>query len=331
MLAAAPALAQEGPQGEVEEPQRRRRPQNNEVDFQADVIFQGGANRYQPDNASRMSVGYVWLPGGGLDKNDEVVPMLRRFIRQPLELGARFERRSDQFDTVSGLVGLVRYWPIPFVYGQLELGVENDEVENDENQSEGSYWASVVRAEAGVRVLPLLQVGGFLRRRGLFDTDNSEELLVAERSGDETWFGLAVTGATPGDRLLASAYLGYRDTSWDFAGFHPGTLTGEGTFLELRLSYQSSSTMSWFLAGDVASETWNEQRARGVDGDGNTIPPRGEKDVLVTNVDAGIVYWFEGKWGFRISFGGGYTDALPVADARETGRIRFGVGFTSRY
>jgi hypothetical protein len=324
---ALPALAQEG-EGE---PPRRRRPQNNEIEVQADIVFQAGPNKYAPDNVSDITVGYVWLPGGGLDKNDVVVPVLRKFVRQPLELGVRYNRHSDQFDAVNGLQLHGTYWPIRFVYVNPALGLEMNKVENDIGNTEGSYYATVVRAEAGVRVLELLQLGAFYHGRSLFDTDNSDVLAVAaQRTGGENWYGLSLGFATPNDRLLLTTRAGFRDTDWSFEGFHRGTVSVEGVFAEARIAYQSGPTMSWFLRTNVSQEDWNDQRDQGEIG-GMVIPRNGQKDVVGIDTDLGFVFWFEGKWGFRVSFGGGYTNGVPVEEGRETGRIRFGVGFTNRY
>ena len=133
LAAASPASAQETSEGEAP---RRIRPQNNEVDFQADVIFQAGETRYSPDNVSHITLGYVWFPGTAMDKNDEVVPILRRFVRRPLELGLRYERQSDQFDSINGLLAHATYWPIPMVFVGGGLGLELDEPENAVGDSE---------------------------------------------------------------------------------------------------------------------------------------------------------------------------------------------------
>jgi hypothetical protein len=323
------ALAQDF-EGNIEAP-RQVRPQNNEIAFEADVVFQSGENKYNPSNESHLFVQYTWLPGAGLNKNDEVVPILRRFIRQPLELTTRFERRSDEFDSTLGLHVGGTYWPISRVYVQASVGGEWNEVENDASDSEGVYIAGVLRSEVGVRVLDLLQIGAFYNVRPVLDARGTDSLIQdAYRSGQDQWYGVSIGAATPDDRVLFLGRAGLRNTDWTFDGFRSGDVLVDGPFADVQLWFNLDPEKSLYARAFISNDNWYDSRLQPADDEGN-IPLPVEGDGIATDVDLGFLYWFEGKWGFRISLGGGYAEELPVLGSRETGRIRLGIGFTTRY
>jgi hypothetical protein len=305
-------------------------PQNNEVAVDVDASFAKAG-----DNDSDVSATYTWFPGA-LDKNDEVVPVLRRFVRQPLELGGRLIRTNDVTDTISGLGAFAEGWLGGIGYGRAELGLEYDDVVNDPTDEEHAFIAGNARFEAGARVLSLLQLGGFYRYRPVLITlpePNGLEAIVQERSGQTQEFGVAMSFATPEDRLYVQALAGLRDVDWSFSGQrYPGTITGRAVFGQARVSLQMSPEISFFARAEFHDTDWDNERL-GQSGDGDMATGRPPKMTrLDVRADAGFIYWFEGKWGFRISLGGGYYDKGPLFfQDFESGLLRVGVGFTTRY
>ena len=299
-------------------------PQNNEVSFDVDATF---ARARQ--NSSDLRLGYTWYPGA-LDKNDEVVPALRRFVRQPTEIGVRLQRGGDAYDAITGFYGSALAWlPGDLVYGQVELGVEYDSVENELQRIENAFVAGVARAEAGVRVIPALELGGFYRYRPVLLTFPEQTLVgvTVERSGQSQEFGGRFGVGTPDDRLLLEGTFAYRMHDWTFEGQYPGDITGRALVGALRASVQLTSATSIVLRGEVESTDWVNHRAGQDD-----VTGRGtEGNVLGVRVDVGYLYWFEGRWGFRVMLGGGYIEQGPLFQSFESGLFRLGVGLTTRY
>jgi hypothetical protein len=303
---------------------REFQPQNNEVTVDVDANF---ARRGQ--NNSDVTVKYTWLPQA-LDRNDIVVPQLRRFVRQPLELGAKMQRAGDATDTVTGLYGFGQAWLADLLYGHAEVGFEYDQVQNEQLTIENAFIAGSGRVEAGVRVLPLLQLGGFYRYRPVLiplpeQTMSGE---TAERSGQTQDFGGTLSFATPEDRVLLTATGGYRMVDWTFVGHDFGDVTGRAVFGSLRLSIQLSPRNSFFFRADATATDWVNHREKQ---SMTTMRPE-EMTRHELGADLGYIYWFEGRWGFRFSLGGGYFDKGPLfSQDLESGTIRLGVGFTTRY
>jgi hypothetical protein len=299
-------------------------PQNNEIAVDVDATF---AKARQ--NSSDVQASYTWFPDG-LDRNDEVVPALRRFVRQPLMIGARVERYGDAYDAITGLYGDARAWlPGDVLYGKLELGLEYDSVENEVQRIENAFLAGVARGEVGVRIIPALELGGYYRVRPVLTTFPDQTLVgvSVERSGQTQELGGTFGLATPDDRLLLEGSLGYRMYDWTFEGQFPGDITGRAKVGALRASLQLTSTSSIVLRAEVDSTDWVNHRA-GQD----EITERGtEGNVLHVRGDIGYIFWFEGRWGFRMSLGGGYIGQGPLFQSFESGLFRLGVGFTTRY
>ena len=299
--------------------------QNNEVAFDVDATF---ARRGQ--NNSDVALTYTWLPGA-LDQNDEVVPALRTFVRQPHQVWVGLRRTGDSYDSVTGLHGGGTGWLGERFYGSAELGIEYDSVQNEIGQRiENAFISGNGRVEAGARVLPLLQLGGFYRIRPVLVPLPETNLVgdTIERSGAQQDFGAAIGLATPDDRLLLMAQLGYRVVDWRFTGSrNPGELGATGLVGALQTSYQLSSTTSLTLRGEVSSLDWENRRM----GQEDINELGGQATVLSVRGDLGFLYWFEGHWGFRVSFGGGYVGEGPVEGSFESGLFRLGIGFTTRY
>jgi hypothetical protein len=304
--------------------------QNNEVDVQVDATFAKAG-----DNDSDVTATYTWFPGA-IDKNDEVVPLLRRFVRQPLEIGGRLSRVNDVTDTITGLDGFAEAWLAGIGYGRADLGLEYDSVLNDPPREENAFLAGNVRLEAGVRVLSLLQLGGFYRYRPVlatFPEPNGLIGIVQERSGQTQEVGLGLSVATPEDRLYFQALAGVRDVDWSFTGRYTGDITGRAVFGQARLSLQLSPEFSIFARGQFDQTDWDNERSGQTEHTSDMATGRPAKMTrLDLRADVGIVYWFEGKWGFRLSLGGGYYDKGPLFfQDIESGLARIGVGFTTRY
>jgi hypothetical protein len=134
--------------------------------------------------------------------------------------------------------------------------------------------------------------------------------------------------ATPTDRVLGWLRVGYRTTEYDFTGVQQGGLTTRGPLGELWVSYQFSSGFSMFLGAELRLEHWNNTRANY---DFFLLDPVRERDVRFFQGEVGLIYWFEGRWGFRFAAGGGYSEAAPIFLDEDTARIRLGIGFTSRF
>jgi hypothetical protein len=304
-------------------------PQNNEVAVEVDATFAKAG-----DNDSDLTATYTWFPGA-IDKNDEVVPVLRRFVRQPIELGGQLGRVNDVTDTISSLSGFGQAWLGGIGYGRADLGVEYDSVLNDPPKEENAFLAGNARFEAGARVLPILQLGAFYRYRPVlttFPSPNGIIGIIQERSGQTQEYGASLTFATPEDRLYIQALAGVRDIDWSFTGRYPGDITGHAVFGQAKVSLQLSPEFSIFVRSEFHSTDWDNER-QGQTGVGDMSTGRPTKMTrLDVRADVGFTYWFEGKWGFRISLGGGYYDKGPLFfQDVESGLARIGVGFTSRY
>jgi hypothetical protein len=304
-------------------------PQNNEIAVDVDASFAKAG-----DNDSDVSATYTWFPGA-LDKNDEVVPVLRRFVRQPLEIGGSLTRMNDVTDTTTGLSGFAQAWLGGIGYGRADLGLDYDSVINDPTGEEHAFLAGNARLEVGARVLSLVQLGGFYRYRPVlttFPSPNGIIGIVQERSGQTQEFGVSLSFATPEDRLYFQALAGLRDVDWTFSGHYAGDVTGRAVFGQARLSLQLSPQISLFARGEFHTTDWdNERQGQTGTGDMSTNRPA-QMTRHDIRADVGFIYWFEGKWGFRISMGGGYYDKGPLYfQDTESGLARIGVGFTTRY
>jgi hypothetical protein len=304
-------------------------PQNNEVATDITASFANTG-----DNDSDVSIVYTWYPEA-LDKNDEVVPLLRRYVRQPTEIGGKATINNDITDTIYGLHAFGQGWLGGLGYGRGEAGLEYDAVINDPDDIEHAFLAANLRAEAGVRLFGLLQLGGFYRYRPVlitFPNPLGSLAITQERSGNTQEFGGSLAFATPEDRLYLQGMLGYRNIDWDFTGQYAGPITGKALIGQAKVSLQLSPRFSLYLSGEFSNTDWDNERL-GQTGPPPSVtgrPPKGTR--IDVRGDAGFTYWFEGKWGFRIALGGGYYDKGPVRYQNySSGLLRLGVGFTTRY
>jgi hypothetical protein len=299
-------------------------PQNNEVEVNVDATFATQSNESLVDGVYR----YYVAP---LDKKDDVVPALRRFVHHPSTLFVHGDRDSEVGGTSTYLGGGAEWWLGDRAFVGGEAGGSYVDVIRDDD-AEGSYLDASLRAEAGFRPAELLHVSlSYKWTPVLYDLPPSGlPQSQAHRSG-ATHLALVGFGASsPGDTVLFTAHLGVRANRWSFAqpGYQPGDLDGTFGVADMRLSYQSDREKSWFISLRGYYGEWNNQRD--ID-DISTIGGERKKNVFGVQGDLGFVYWFEGHWGFRVSMGGGYDGRPPLAHEVERGLIRFGVGFVSRY
>jgi hypothetical protein len=305
--------------------QRREEPQPHEWAADIDITVS------ELSNSALVAIQYTWTPES-LNRFDEVVPALRRFVRHPSSLFARVRHDGNTIDTRSAVeAGGALHLIDGRIFVQAQGGVERDEVRYN---FEDVYWAAPFTLEIGGRPHPLLALGLYYRGRPVLDASAGDEFLSASyRDGVEHELGGTVTGATPGDQLLASLSAGYYLADWEYTGTNPGPLDVKGWHAQARLSVQSSSTMSWTLSVKGRREAWDNGRL-GED-ISTLVGPDLERRVWAFEGDAGLLYWFKGKLGFHVTVGGGFETEPPIyydnfrVGTRGMGRLGF--GFVSRY
>jgi hypothetical protein len=302
------------------EREREPDPQRHELRLDLDISVANLANSALFDGQ------YTFTPGA-LNRHDEVVPALRRFVRHPSTLWLRVMRDGSSIDTRTGLhAGASGELLGGRLFGALEAGVERDEVNYDPREC--GYDAAPFALEAGGRPAPLVALGAFYRGRptiGATECDPPN----AERSGWEHELGGTFGVATSEDRLFVQLHGGYHVADWTFARSNPGTLTVSGARGGVRLLLQSSARLSWLFQATVSRETWDDRRP--FDDIEEEVPKPLERDVVDAVADLGITYWHQGRLGFRFSVGGGYDGEKPIYNGKDRGVIRFGFGVVSRY
>jgi hypothetical protein len=297
-------------------------PQQHEVRLDIDLQSERGAS------GAFVDAQYTWTPGA-LNRVDEVVPILRRFIRHKTALWVGIGRNGNTREQVTGARagGIVQVLD-GRLYTSGEVGIEYDVLSYDRN--EHAYWAAPVMVEVGARPLHLLSIGGFYAARPVVAASPSESVQTqAERSGREHRFGATLTGATPSDRIFATLSGWLVRSDWEFTGFHPGDLTVRGVGASLRIAFQLSSSFTLQLRGQLRRENWVNARA----GDEmvNFVGVDLDRDVLFAHGDAEVIYWHRGRHGFRFGLGGGYDGRPPLVNSRETALFRIGLGLITRF
>ena len=302
---------------------RRSEPQAHEVNANVDITLS------EQSNAALIVVNYLWTPET-IERYDEVVPALRRFVRHPSAVIARFRHDGGTLDTRSALeAGGILHLLGGHLYASGLGGIERDQVHYN---FEDVYWTTPFSAELGGRPHELLSIGGYYRGRPVIEAEGGDVANPSFRDGIEHELGAAIQGATPGDQLLASLRGGYYRADWDYTGQNPGPLDVKGWRAQAKLSWQTSSTNSWTLNLLYRREDWDNGRL------GEDFPDLVGEDVerrvTAFEGDLGFMYWFRGTLGFNVSLGGGYEDEPPIY--YETFRVgtrgfgRFGFGFAKR-
>ena len=288
----------------------------------------------QLSSSALIDIGYTWTPET-LERYDEVVPALRRFVRRPSSLTAHIRHDGSPLVTRSTLEG---GGTLQLLDGRAYLagtgGIERALV--NYSYDEDIYWSAPLGAEVGGRPLELLSLGVFYKLQPIFAATATDQIMVpAYRSGHEQWFGGTVTGSTPGDQLLATVRAAAYRADWDFEGFHPGPMDVRGLHAETHLSWQMSSTSSLTVDGRARRERWDNRRRD--EEQATFVGPDVERRVLALQADLGFLYWFRGYLGFHVFIGGGFETEPPLYyrdegyDVGTLGYGRFGFGFVSRY
>ncbi len=302
---------------------REPEPQEQEVDANVDI---GVANEY---DGSTFDVQYLYTPEG-LNRVDEVHPVLRRFVHHPSALFADVNRFADSnaLSTSSAQVGGIGYLFDGLLYGTAQGGFEIDRVNN---ANEDGYWTLPYRAEVGVRPLPLLQIGAYWDAPPVIHATTDDTIVVgqAQRSGNEEHAGGIVSWATGDDRLFLSASAAYHEADWTFIIFHPGKTSIRGATAHLTIAIQPTPTTSIQLRFDGSRDHWVDVRANDSQVDWIGL----DTDRIVYNAGGSIdlYYWYKGRLGFRGSFGGGYMGAPPIFESVQRGYAQIGFGIITRF
>ncbi len=301
---------------------RTPEPQQNEVRIDMDIRVERGGN------GAFFDAQYTFTPGG-VNRTDEVVPLLRRFVRHPSALWLRVQRDGNTREQITGAkAGGVLQLADGLVYGSAEGGIENDAVDYD--PFEVGYWALPVTGEVGFRPTPLLSVGGFYQGRFILNATTDRAVKnPAERSGTEQRFGVTSTLATPNDRVYATVSAWLARSDWTFEGFHPGDMTARGYGASVRLALQTSSTFTIQLRGQIRAENWVNSRL----GDDNPsfVGEDIDRNLIFASGNLDVIYWHRGRYGFRAGFGGGFESAPPTLNNRDTGIFSLTLGIVMRF
>ncbi len=301
---------------------REAEPQQHEVRVDVEMQIETQAN------GAFVTGQYTWTPRA-LNRVDEVVPILRRFVRHPSELWIRIGRNGNTREQITGArAGGVLQLVDGRLYAGGEIGIEYDTPTYDPN--ERGYFGMPFDLEVGGRPHQLFSIGGFFGGRAIIgNTTFANRDTQAERSGIERRFGVRMSAATPNDRIYGSLALFYGAHDWTFEGFHPGDLTAKGPGALLRVAFQLTTNFSLQLRGQTRLESWDNERAS--DGLPSFVGEELERTVLYAYGNADIIYWYRGRYAFRFGVGGGFEGAPPVINNRETGVFQIGLGLITRF
>jgi len=294
-------------------------PQAHEVKLDLDISVESLAN------AALIDARYIFTPAR-IDRNDEVVPTLRRFVRHPSNVYVRALRDGYTREPRTGIFGGGRLDLGSFDVGG-EVGAEYDE--NGYDDTEHGFFLVPFTVDAGFRPTELFRIGGFYDARPVVaNRRNSRQMVQAERSGWDHRFGARATFSTPNDRVLLDASGFGRIATWTYTEeFHPGDISIQGFGGSVRVSFQVSATFSLALHGEVSRDNWTNERL----GDEERVEGALEREVW--NVLGGVeaLFWFRGRYGFRFGLGGGYEGAPPVYNSRETAVAQINLGMIARF
>lgn len=299
---------------------REAEPQPHEVRIDLDI----GVERLA--NSASFDAQYTFTPSA-INRTDDVVPILRRFVRHPSAIWVRARRLGYTRESVTGgdVGGTLQLGP---VYASGEVGFEHDLVDYD--PGEHAYWALPVTLEGGFRPINLLSLGGYYSSRFVVGNSLDDVLVVqAERSGQDQKIGGHVAFATPNDRVYLNFWAWGRITDWSFEGFHVGDVTIRGLGAAIRVAFQLTSAFTIVVRGDLHRDHWVDKRMG--DDDENYVGPDLDRKVLGGSGGVEVFYWHRGRYGFRFGLGGGYEGAPPTFDNRETGILQLNLGLITRF
>lgn len=315
----------------VPEAEARRRRKNTKQSYELRVDLDIGIATEA--NASLFDVQLSWFMDTPLQHGDVVAPQLRRHVRNPNELYVRATREGSTLDTRTGIYlgGTANLGP---AYARGQLGLEHDDVRYD--PVEGSYIATPIDLEAGVRPSSAIAIGALGRFRPTIDSSMGEMTgFQSEREGHELEAGGIISASTPNDSLFASLSVAYHRADWEFNGSIlgggtdvGGPMTASGLRGALRVSVQPRNDFSWIIRVVGSREYWDNNRANQ---DIIDFDPPYERWVYSVHAEAGFVYWHDKRMGFRVSAGGGYDSTRPHYGGQERATIHFGLGVNYRF
>jgi hypothetical protein len=317
LLVLLPAVARA--QDEPRQPQ----PQRHEVRVDVDI------STYQGGNSALVDAQYTFTPES-LDRGDEVVPYLRRFVRHPSAVWARILRFGTTDEQVTGArLGGILQLASGRVYASGEAGIEVDSIDND--PAEPGYWAAAYTVEAGARPVELLSIGAFYSGRPVLSAKTTSNLVSqTSRDGNEHRIGGTLTASTANDRLYLTLSGWDTIADYTFTGIYPGPITVRGGGVSARIAYQATSTLSFQIRGLWRHEHWVDTRTGD---DGSTrVGVNTDRTINYALGNLEVIYWFRGRVGFRAGVGGGYSQSPPYVNLRrETAIAQLGLGLVSRF
>ncbi len=313
LLVAAPALAQEL--------------QYHEVSAEADVSIESGTN------TSTAGIQYTLTPEG-IDRQDEVIPALRRFVRHPSSAWVRIYRKgSSSIESGTAVaVGGVLHVLDGALYASGDIGLQrNDVLFDDFMGGEDHYDSLPFHLELGGRPTPLLSLGAYYAGEPVIGSEPGTDIPVNQvtRTGGGKSVGGVVALSTPDDRLYLRVTGWYHFIDWTFKGFHPGDITVRGPGATVQTIYQLSAETGMGLRASASREHWVDERM--LDNDPAWIGRNLDRQVWNVEVDADFLFWWRARFGFHVFVGGGYMGAPPFVTVVSTGFGKFGGGITARF
>jgi hypothetical protein len=304
--------------------------QRHEVDGDIDL------NVVSLGNEAIFKLRYTFTPEG-IDRNDEVPPILRRFLLHPASLWFEIAHDGGTRDAITRVeLGGELHVLDGHIYARTEGGLGRHLTVFDEPYEFG-YWFATAYGEVGFRPVNGIEIGAFYRGSPILGPDKDDKAAQqAERSGLEQNFGALVTFATPNDRIYATV-SGYGIVNdWKFKTcvgcLFPGDETVRGFGGSVRVAFQLTLTTSLQLQGSVERNHWIDSRV-GEDAHFQ-LPLQNltlDRSVWSAVAEADFIYWYAGRYGFRLSAGGGYNQAPPLLNARTSGLLRLGGGVLLRF
>jgi hypothetical protein len=300
--------------------------QYHEVSAMADIAIESGAN------TSTLDLQYVLTPGG-IDRQDEVIPALRRFVRHPSFLYAAFHRRgATALTTDNGFaIGGALHLFDGVVYGKGEIGLQRTGVSYDDTR-EDRYDTMPFTLELGGRPIPLLSLGALYSGAPIIGSKGADGIIASQiitRDGSEHTFGGVVEFATPNDRFYLKLIGSFRRVDWTFTGPQPGDITVRGPGIQVKGVFQLSAEFGVGLFAMFRREHWVDDRVG--DDDPALIGRDVDRQVKNLDIEAEVFYWHRAHVGFRFFAGGGFSDAPPLLGQIFTGFIKFGGGIVTRF
>lgn len=287
-------------------------------------------------NEAIFDLQYTFTPEG-IDRNDEIPPILRRFLLHPAAVWVDIAHDGGTRDAITTFQLGGEVYPFDgHLYARAEGGFGRHLTIYDE-PSEFGYWFATLYGEVGFRPVSGVQVGAFYRGNPILGEDLDDKApQQAQRSGLEQTFGAIVSFATPNDRLYGSL-SGYGIVNdWKFkvcpTCLYPGDETVRGFGGSARLSFQATMTVSFQIQGTIERNHWVDSRMS----EDTHFMMQLQNLTLDKSVWSGLaqgdfIYWNSGRYAFRLSVGGGYQQAPPLVFARNTAIFHLGGGVLLRF